>query len=141
MRRLLWTSLVGTTAALVLSASVYAQHKTKEEYKSTAEIETLVQKPVLGAEGKQLTIMHVTAPPEWIGGKHYHTGPVYVYVLNGPFTVDEEGKDRQVFETGQVYQEPIGQPMQARNVDAGGPMEMLVVQISNVGEPLMYKVE
>jgi hypothetical protein len=42
MRRLLWTSLVGSTAALVLSASVYAQHKTKEEYKSTAEIKTLV---------------------------------------------------------------------------------------------------
>jgi quercetin dioxygenase-like cupin family protein len=141
MCRLLWTSLVGTTAALVLSASVHAQQNTKEEYKSTAEIKTLLQEPVPGVEGKQVTIMHVKAPPEWIGGKHYHTGPVYVYVLKGPFTVDEAGKGTQVFEAGQVYEEPIGQPMQAKNTNAGEPMEMLVVQISNKGEPLMYKVE
>jgi quercetin dioxygenase-like cupin family protein len=141
MRRVLWASLVGTTAALWLSAPVHAQQKTKEEYKSTAEITTLLQEPVPGVEGKQLTILHVKAPPEWVGGKHYHTGPVYVYILNGPFTVDEAGKGTQVFEAGQVYEEPIGQPMQARNADAGEPMEMLVVQISNPGEPLMYEAE
>jgi quercetin dioxygenase-like cupin family protein len=141
MRRLVGVSLVGAAAALTLSAVVYAQQKTKEEYKSTAEIRTLVQKPVPGVEGKQLTILHVSAPPEWIGGKHYHTGPVYVYILKGPFTVDEEGKGTQVFETGQVYEEPIGEPMQAKNTNAGEPMEMLVVQISNEGEPLMYKAE
>ena len=141
MRRVPWASLVGTTAALLLSASVHAQEKHKEEYKSTAEIKTLLQKPMPGVEGKQLTILHVKAPPEWVGGKHYHTGPVYVYVLKGPFTVDEAGKGTQVFEAGQVYEEPIGQTMQARNTDAGEPMEMLVVQISNPGEPLMYKAE
>ena len=141
MRRLVRVSLVGAAAALALSATVHAQEKTKEEYKSTAEIKTLVQKPVPGVEGKQLTIFHVSAPPEWVGGKHYHTGPVYVYVLKGPFTVDEEGKGTQVFETGQVYEEPIGEPMQAKNTNAGEPMEMLVVQISDEGEPLMYKAE
>jgi quercetin dioxygenase-like cupin family protein len=141
MRRLVRVSLVGTVAALALSATVYAQQKAKEEYKSTAEIRTLVQKPVPGVEGKQLTILHVSAPPEWVGGKHYHSGPVFVYVLKGPFTVDEEGKGTQVFETGQVYEEPIGEPMQAKNMNAGELMEMLVVQISDEGEPLMYKAE
>jgi quercetin dioxygenase-like cupin family protein len=141
MRRLVGVSLVGAAAALALTATVHAQEKTKEEYKSTAEIKTLVQKPVPGVEGKQLTILHVSAPPEWVGGKHYHTGPVYVYILKGPFTVDEEGKGTQVFETGQVYEEPIGEPMQAKNTNAGEPMEMLVVQISDEGEPLMYKAD
>jgi quercetin dioxygenase-like cupin family protein len=141
MRRLTKVSLLVAGAALALSATLYAQQKTKEEYKSTAEIKTLVQEPLPGVEGKQVTIMHVTAPADWVGGKHYHTGPVYVYILKGPFAVDEEGKGTQVFETGQVYEEPIGEPMQARNTNADGPMEMLVVQISNQGEPLMYKVE
>jgi hypothetical protein len=31
--------------------------------------------------------------------------------------------------------------MQAKNTNAGEPMEMLVVQISDEGEPLMYKAE
>jgi hypothetical protein len=43
--------------------------------------------------------------------------------------------ERKVFETGQVYEEPIG-PMQAKNTNAGEPMEMLVVQISDEGEPM-----
>jgi quercetin dioxygenase-like cupin family protein len=141
MQRLTSGSLLGVAAALALSATVHAQEKTKEEYKSTAEIKTLVQKPIPGVEGKQLTIFHVSAPPEWVGGKHYHTGPVYVYVLKGPFTVDQEGKSTQVFEAGEVYEEPVGEPMQAKNTNAGEPMEMLVVQISDAGEPLMYKAE
>ena len=66
---------------------------------------------------------------------------MYVYILKGPFTVDEQGKGPRVFERGQVYEEPIGEPMQARNTNAGEPMEMLVVQISDEGEPLMYKAE
>jgi hypothetical protein len=40
-----------------------------------------------------------------------------------------------------VYEELIGEPRQARNTNAGEPMEMLVVQISNEREPLMYKAE
>jgi hypothetical protein len=64
MRRLVRLSLLGVAAALALSATVHAQEKTKEEYKSTAEIKTLVQKPIPGVEGKQLTIFHVSAPPE-----------------------------------------------------------------------------
>ncbi len=31
--------------------------------------------------------------------------------------------------------------MQASNVSATEPMELLVIQVNNEGEPLMYKVE
>jgi hypothetical protein len=31
--------------------------------------------------------------------------------------------------------------MQAKNTNAGEPMEMTVVQVSGEGEPLMYKAE
>jgi hypothetical protein len=31
------------------------------------------------------------------------------------------------------------QPMQAKNPNAGEPVEMLVMQISDEGDPLMYK--
>ena len=34
-----------------------------------------------------------------------------------------------------------GQPMQAKNTNAGEPMEMLAVQISEGGEPLTYKAK
>jgi quercetin dioxygenase-like cupin family protein len=138
-------STVSLAAALALGAVAgplhAAEEAAKEEYKPTADIKTLVQKPVPGMDGKQMTIFHVSAKPGWIGGKHYHTGPVYVYVLKGPFSVDEEGKGTQTFETGEVYEEPINQPMQARNTNASEPMELLVIQVSDQGEPLMYKAD
>jgi quercetin dioxygenase-like cupin family protein len=134
-----------TFAAIVATGAMvgtaYAEEKTTKEYVSTADLKTLVQKPIPGTDGAQITLFHVAAKPGWVGGKHYHTGPVYVYVLKGPFTIEEEGKGTITFEAGQVYEEPIGKPMQASNVSATEPMELLVIQVNKEGEPLMYKVE
>ncbi len=117
-----------------------AQEK-KEEYVSTAERNVLVEKALPGVEGKIISINHVKMPPEWVGGKHYHSGPTYVYVLEGTFTVEEKDKPAQTFEAGELYEEPMGNPMQAFNRSADGPMELLVIQVQNEGEPLMYQAE
>jgi quercetin dioxygenase-like cupin family protein len=71
----------------------------------------------------------------------YHTGPVYVYVLEGAFTIDEQGKERRTFKPGELYKEPIGAPMQARNLSASKPLKLLVFQVTPEGEPLMVKAE
>jgi quercetin dioxygenase-like cupin family protein len=141
MRGLVGLTLAGIVATGAMIATAWAQEKTKEEYVPTADLKTLVQKPIPGIDGTQMTIFHVAAKPGWVGGKHYHSGPVYVYVLKGPFTIEEVGKGTITVEAGQVYEEAIGQPMQARNVSTTEPMELLVIQVSKEGEPLMYKVE
>lgn len=127
-------------AVAVVTQSALAQEE-KEEYVTTAERNVLVEKPLPGVEGKIISINHVKMPPEWVGGKHYHSGPTYVYVLDGTFTVEEEGKPAQTFEAGELYQEPMGNAMQAFNTSADGPMELLVIQVQNEGEPLMYQAE
>jgi quercetin dioxygenase-like cupin family protein len=64
-----------------------------------------------------------------------------VYVLEGSFTIDEPGKPRRTFKPGQVYEEPIGTPMQAFNVSTSETTRILVIQVNNQGEPMMYKAE
>ena len=112
----------------------------KEVFVPPAEVKKLVEKSLHGVEGKQVTIYHATLRPGLVGGKHYHTGPVYVYVLEGAFTIDEPGKPRQTFQAGELYEEPIGTPMQARNLSAS-ETKILVFQVSGPGEPLMYKAD
>jgi quercetin dioxygenase-like cupin family protein len=102
---------------------------------------SLLNEPLHGVEGQQVTIDRYSVPPGWIGGKHYHTGPVYVYVLEGGFVVDEQGKPLQTFKAGEVYQEPVGTPMQTRNISTSDPLQLLVIQITPKGEAMMYKVE
>jgi quercetin dioxygenase-like cupin family protein len=87
-------------------------------------------------------IEKIAFPPGWVGGRHYHAGPVFVYVLKGTFSIDEQGKPRQTFKAGDMYEEPVGTLMQARVAETTDePAEVLVVQISNEGEPLMYASE
>jgi quercetin dioxygenase-like cupin family protein len=138
-------AFAGGIATAVIGAQVlYAAEKVdnKEAYAPPgAEKKTLVDEPLLGLEGQQVTIDQYTFPPGWVGGRHYHTGPVYVYVLEGSFTMDEQGKERRTFKAGEVYKEPIGTPMQAWNLNASKPLKLLVVQITPEGEAPMYKVD
>lgn len=129
----------GIALAAIGARSLYAADK-KEVYVSTAQLKTLIDKPLPGVDGQQITIVHGTLPPGWVGGKHYHTGPVYVYVLEGAFSIDAQGK-RQTFKAGELYEEPIGAPMLARNINAGEPAKILVVQVNRRGEPMMYKAD
>lgn len=142
-------TLVGLSAALACGIAIGAvgirtlpaQEKREVYVSPGAEKKTLVNEPLPGVEDRIVTIDHYTNPPGWIGGKHYHAGPVYVYVLEGSFTMDEQGKDRQTLKAGQVYREPIGTPMQARNLNANEPVKILVFQITPKGEAQMYKAE
>ena len=128
-------------AAVALIAQPALAQDTKEEYVTKAERSVLVEKPLPGAEGKMISINHFKLPTEYVGGKHYHSGPTYVYVLKGTFTVEEEGKPAQTFEAGKLYEEPIGNSMQAFNKSADEPIELLVIQVQNEGEPLMYQAD
>jgi quercetin dioxygenase-like cupin family protein len=132
--------LAAIIAAMPSVPAAVAQEK-KEVYVPTADLKTLVGEPLHGIAGKQVTILHGTFPAGWVGGRHYHTGPVYVYVLEGSFTIDEQGKPRQTFTAGQLYVEPIGIPMQARNISAAEQLKALVFQVHGEGEPLAYKVD
>jgi quercetin dioxygenase-like cupin family protein len=128
-------------AAVALVAQPAVAQEKKEEYVTKAERNILVEKPLPGAEGKMISINHFKLPTEYVGGRHYHSGPTYVYVLKGTFTVEEEGRPAQTFEAGQLYEEPIGNPMQAFNKSADEPIELLVIQVQNEGEPLMYQAD
>jgi quercetin dioxygenase-like cupin family protein len=92
-------------------------------------------------EGKIISTNHVKAPPEWVGGRHYHSGRTYVYVLEGTFTVEEEGKPAQTSRPVGFTRSPVGNPMKAFNKSADAPMELLVIQVQNEDKPLMYQAD
>ena len=49
--------------------------------------------------------------------------------------------DGQTFTAGQLYEEPIGTPMQARNISGSEQLKVLLFQVHGHGEPLAYKAE
>ena len=91
--------------------------------------------------GKQATILRVELPGGWIGERHYHTGDVFVYVLEGEFAVEVDGESRKTFGPGDVYHETVGKVMQAHNTRTTQTTGLILFQIGNKDEPLIIKAE
>ena len=112
----------------------------QEEYKPKAMVQTLHQAPLPGMEGKEMVVKHLALPPDFVGGRHYHPGPVFVYVLEGELTVVLEGETK-TFSAGELYAEDIDDVMQGKNLSGSDDLEILLFQVGDIGKPMMIKAE
>ena len=112
----------------------------QEEYVTKARAKTLHQAPLPGMEGKEMIVKHLAIPPEFVGGKHLHPGPVFVYVLEGVLTVELDGETK-TFSAGELYPEDIDSAMIGKNLSGTDDLELLVFQVGDIGKPMMIKVE
>lgn len=129
------------TVMAVLLTGLQGIYAAEQEYKPKVKTTPLVEAPLAGVKGKTVIIKHFEIPPGHVGGKHFHPGPVFVYVLEGKLTIDTEGTVRQTINPGEVYQEPISSPMQARNLSTTEATKIVVFQVGDEGKPMMIKVK
>ena len=134
--------IVGTVLLLgAVAVSSIAQERQKEEprkeYISTADQTIVLRDDLVAIPGKEAHILRVEFPAGWIGGRHYHTGDVFLYVVEGEFVVDVDGEGRKTFGPGEVYHEAVNKVMQARNPSTTVKTKAIVFQVGDKGEPLM----
>jgi quercetin dioxygenase-like cupin family protein len=126
--------------AVVLVGLQYSK-AAEQEYIPKAKTSTLVETPLAGVEGKSVIIKHFEFPPGYVGGKHSHTGPVFVYVLEGKLTIDTKKSGSRSISAGELYQEPIGVTMQALNLSVTEPTKIVVFQVSDEEKPMMIQTK
>lgn len=127
-------------SAILVAMSSYQAAAAAEEYVSKAKSKTLYKAPLQGVKGKEIVVKHVELPPQFVGGKHMHPGPVFVYVLAGQLTA-ELASGTKTIKAGELYPEDINTAMVGRNLSASDDLELLVFQVGDVGKPLMIKVK
>ena len=127
-------------AAMVMVLASFHSADAQQEYVSKAKAQTLHKAPLPGVEGKEVIIKHFAAPAGFVGGRHFHPGPVYVYVLEGELTVETEGKT-ETYRAGQLYPEPLNSVMQGKNLSASDDLELVVFQVGDIGKPMMIKAD
>jgi quercetin dioxygenase-like cupin family protein len=98
--------------------------------------ENLLADPLAAAPGKQAHLLRIVYPPGWVGRRHYHTGDVFLYVLEGRFTVEVDGGKQTTIGPGEVYHEAVRTVMQARNPSQSQPTKLLLFQVGGQGERL-----
>ncbi len=133
--------LLGTALAAAMAVAMAGpQGAHAQEYVSKAKVKSLAQVPLTGVEGKEVIIKHFTVPPGFVGGKHMHPGPVFVYVIEGTLTVETGGKT-ETYRAGELYPEPLNSTMRGKNLSTTDDLEFVVFQVGDVGKPMMIKVK
>lgn len=134
----IWLGLL-LAAAFALGAA-FSQDALAQEYKPKAKVKTLVDKPLHGVAGKTVIIKQITFPPGFVGGKHFHPGTVFVYVLDGKLTVVTKDRTRTLSK-GDLYEEVPQMVMRGKNVSASEPVTIVVFQVGETGKPMMIKAK
>lgn len=71
---------------------------------------------------------------------HTHRSPVTVYVLEGKFTLELEGRAPLVIAAGQAYVEPPNVKMTGYNKSASEPLSVVIFYVSETGTPFLDPV-
>ncbi len=132
--------LAGTIAAgMATSQGLHAQDQQAQTPKE--KITPLLKTALAGMEGKEVSIVHISAPPGFVTAKHFHPGEVFLYVLEGAITIEMDGDAPIKLGPGDVFQEQPGRSMVGRNLSSTHGAKILVFQIGDKGKPLTVKAE
>ncbi len=71
---------------------------------------------------------------------HTHRSPVTVYVLEGQFTLELEGRQPVVIGPGKAYVEPPHVKMTGYNRSATEPLKVLIFYVSDPATPFLDRV-
>jgi quercetin dioxygenase-like cupin family protein len=141
MKRATFISIFVAVGALVVGAiGVPGLHADEKEYKSTAKMTKLIENESLsGLPGQVANVFVAEMPGGWVGGKHYHPGHVFVYVLEGSITFTFDGKEPFTVKAGEVYHETPNENMLAKNASASEDLKLIVFQVGTEGKPVMIQ--
>jgi quercetin dioxygenase-like cupin family protein len=73
-------------------------------------------------------------------GRHMHSVPTYVHVLEGTMTVEFEDGTRQTFKAGSGFLEAVNTVHSAKNLGEV-PLKLLVVFVGEEGKPNLIRPE
>lgn len=118
-----------------------AQTAMKNLMPPKAKTKVLMEQKLEGMPGFKVIIVLVDGPPGWIGGRHYHPGHVFGYVMEGTYQVNLEGFNPKIVRQGETFYERPNTVMRARNGSRTEPQKNIVFQIVREGQPASVSVK
>jgi quercetin dioxygenase-like cupin family protein len=132
MNRSLVTLVCTTSLLTAMSADAHGPAGHEET------ITPLQQKPLAGADGKQVIMVKVSYAPGKKSAAHTHPGPVYAYVLEGEVESQLGNEAPVVYHAGQSwYEAPGARHLVSRNASKTKPAELLVWMVKGDHEELI----
>ena len=89
-------------------------------------------------ERQEIQVLTATIAPGQSTVFHTHAFPVTVYVLEGTFTLDLQGRETIVARAGQSIIEPPGVAMTGHNRSATEPTRVVIFFVADPGTPFLH---
>ena len=106
-----------------------------------AKTTVLLEQKLEGIPGFKVIMVLLEGPPGWVGGRHFHPGSVFGYIMEGTYQIDPEGLNPRTVRQGETFYEPPNTVMRARNGSGTEPQRSIVFQIVREGEPAAVSVK
>lgn len=93
--------------------------------------------PPMDGKKLRLSVLELEYPPGGSTDRHFHNGPVFVYVLEGAIVSEIVGKPEAVYSPGQsFYESPKGVHSISKNASRTEKARALVVFLNEGADPL-----
>jgi quercetin dioxygenase-like cupin family protein len=93
-----------------------------------------------GMDGKEGILYVADIAAGGASGKHYHPGSEVLYMLEGSFTLELEGKSPVTLKPGEAFLIPPKHTHNAKNVSATDPAKVVVFLMADKGQPIATAV-
>jgi quercetin dioxygenase-like cupin family protein len=89
---------------------------------------------------QEVQVRQYDVPPGWATPKHYHTGHMFLYVVEGTGAMETEGQIRTA-RAGEVLNQFPERAMVMRNASASERLKFVVFQVGATGVPPVVVVK
>lgn len=129
------------SAMLALGVSVVSPLRAQDA--GLARPDLVIKENVAGlprSEKVEISVMTATLKPGDKTPFHTHRHPVTVYVLEGTFTLEMEGRQTVILKGGQAMIEPHHVRMTGYNRSATDETKVVIFYVSEIGTPFLDPV-
>lgn len=130
------TGAVLVLAALAMSGATTAQEGTARPELVLREVVRAMPK----GERQEVRVMTASLRPGDKTPFHTHRSPVTVYILEGAFTLEMEGRAPVTVKAGQAMVEPPNVKMTGYNRSATEPLRLVIFYVSDPDTPFLDAV-
>ena len=127
------TFVVAIAAGMLMAWTLSAQ---QAEIKRTE----LLRTDLPGVDGKEAVVFMAEIPPGVVTGKHRHPGNELIYVLEGSYVLEVDGKGAIPLKAGDARHAPPGEVHAAKSLGSPRASKVLVFLIAEKGQPLAIPV-
>ena len=130
-------------AALMLTALVMSGTSTAQE-QGTARPQLVLREIVPAmprGEKQEVRVITASVKPGDKTPFHTHRSPVTVYILEGAFTLEMEGRAPVTVKAGQAMVEPPNVKMTGYNRSATEPLRLVIFYVSDPDTPFLDPVQ